>query len=297
MTKRMTPSQLKNFVQQQQRKQQKAIDDYNREVRRVNQSNKQAVDKYNREVTAYNARSRGNRQRLINEINRVNRTNANRKVTVRWTVRQRSVQSLHQTFTRLENSGYEQQSDSAAKLFDLAEAEAANSAAIYNAFTHEEDEQADYAAESLQQTSINDELRNVSTDMDSRWRGALFALSPANPDAARQFCTSTRELFVMMLDHHAPDDLVKADDPNYLKTPRGDVSRRAKIVYCLKRSGRASDEIATFADEDINDVVGLFDELNPATHGEAGKYNLAQLVALKQRAEHSIMFIHEITAC
>lgn len=38
-----------------------------------------------------------------------------------------------------------------------------------------------------------------------RWKGALFSLSPTNPDAAQHFCTSAREVLTSMLDIAAPD--------------------------------------------------------------------------------------------
>ena len=47
----------------------------------------------------------------------------------------------------------------------------------------------------LEETAITNELESIDADLDSRWRGALFALSPRNPDAARDFCTSVREIF------------------------------------------------------------------------------------------------------
>lgn len=288
MPRRMTPAQFQSHLQQLQRQQQRAIDEYNREVRRVNDHNRRVVEDYNRQARAHN-------QRLRDEVNRLTRMSTRRTVTVRWTVRRQSALSLHQSFTRLEQSGYEHRSPATARLFDLAGAEATNSAAVVNVFADPE-QGTDRTVTALQQTSITDELRDISADLDSRWRGALYALSPENPDAARHFCTSGRELFTEILNHYAPDDSVKESKVDYIPTDHGGVSRRAKIMYCLERSGRASDEIVAFADDDIQDIIDLFKDFNPATHGHAGRYTLAQLAVLKSRVEQGIKFLHEITA-
>jgi hypothetical protein len=49
-----------------------------------------------------------------------------------------------------------------------------------------------------------------------------------------------------------------------------------------------------FVDADINNVMDLFGDFNPATHGEAGRYDLVQLAAIKSRVEGAIQFLHRI---
>ena len=67
------------LVQKAQRDQKRAIDNYNREVRKHNAAVKQAVNKYNREVRNYNSRARthnrkveSQRRRVQQEIQRLN---------------------------------------------------------------------------------------------------------------------------------------------------------------------------------------------------------------------------------
>ena len=67
---------------------------------------------------------------------------------------------------------------------------------------------------SLQDTTIMNHLSTISKDLDNRWRGALFSLNPENPDAARHFCTSTREIFTEIFDSRAKDADVFALFPN-----------------------------------------------------------------------------------
>ncbi len=142
--------------------------------------------------------------------------------------------------------------------------------------------------------AIGSELAEINPDLDARWRGALYALSPKNPDAARHFCTSAREMITTILELEAPDAAVKAAIPDYPKTPNGGVSRRARIQYFVQRRGDEHESLTEFVDEDINSVIALFDEFNRGTHGSAGSFSLGQLGAIKNRVEGAIRFIHRL---
>lgn len=274
MRRTMTPSQFRSEIRRIQQKQKQEID-------RVNRHNKRVVDEYNRKVRAHN-------QRLINEVNRLNARHAS---TVRHVTYFSSVQTLQRSFTRFQHASDAGTWQGDDDLFDMAEGEAANSAALLNALEDQGEATGDESR--LRQTVITSHLSAFSLDLDHRWRGALHALSPANPDAARQFCTSARELLVGFLDHAAPEAVVKANVPN-LQLKDGQVPRREKIRWGLKRSGQHSDELEAFVEDDINDIMNLFKELNPATHGPAGHYNLNQLGEMKKRMEGAILFLHRI---
>lgn len=183
-------------------------------------------------------------------------------------------------------------------IFDLSEREAANSAeaatALFEPIDHDEN-QADAEAQALRTTTITTELTAFSPDLDRRWRGALFALHRENPDASRHFCTSARETVSNLLLLAAPDDAVKNANPNYLRTPDGDVSRRARIHYCLGNHGDATDELVDFVEADIDNVIALFDDFNSGTHGESGRFPLPELAALKTRVEDAIKFVYGLT--
>ncbi len=87
-----------------------------------------------------------------------------------------------------------------------------------------------------------------------------------------------------------------AEKPSIEMTDQKRVPRREKIRYCLSRSRRHVEDFTTFIDDDINNVMELFGAFNPATHGEAGRYDLAQLRALKIRVEYAIQFLHRVVA-
>lgn len=280
MVRRVTPSQLKSMIRRAEQQQRQAVNKLNR-----------AINDSNRQARAHNQRVRANRRRLEAELRRLSA----RSTTTRYVTYRVSVQTLQQSFVRVEQASERGEFSVDADLFDMAEGEAANSAAAFNALMDAPSAEAGDEAR-LRDTSITHELAAISPDLDARWQGALFALSPANPDAARQFCTSAREIFVAMLETKAPDLTVLASNANVGLTPDGRVQRREKIRYCLAQSGQQSNELADFIEDDINDVMELFKLFNPATHGPAGHYDYGQLSAIKQRAEGAIQFLHRIVS-
>lgn len=313
MPRRMTPAQFKNEVRRRQQAQKRAIDRYNQEVRRVNAKNKKTVDdynrdvrerqqnrkkaigslnrsidRYNRDVAAYNARVRQNRARRKQEIDRLNRALSRSAATAPR--HQSSVAALQQSFATLEGSGAASRLPN--DLRDLSEGEVANSAAALTALVDDPDQVSN--EHDLKATVIGTELRTVDPELEDRWSGALYSLDPNNPDAARHFCTSAREMLDRLLLRVAPDDDVVQANPDYPKTPDGGVSRRARIWHCLAVGGRPDETFVDFVDEDIENVIDLFREFNSGTHGNAGRFSIAQLVALKQRVEDAILFVCHI---
>lgn len=292
-------------IQQRQRqaisKYNRAVDGYNRAVRKavsdhnsnVRKSN-QAIDRYNSAVWTHNAKVRSNRERLRREIDRLNATQ--RSQTVRMTYRT-SVQHLTTSFDALERQAATegwQESD----VIAYTSAETANSVAALNALLDEAPaaDATDAEVDDLQSTTIDVELAELDSDLASRWRGALFALNPRNPDAARHFCTSAREMLADILSLVAPTDEVLAADPDCERTQDGKITRRSRIRFCLRRSRLYVDELEEFVERDIDNVLALFGEFNSGTHGTAGQFSLAQLQTLKTRVEDAVTFVLRITA-
>lgn len=137
-------------------------------------------------------------------------------------------------------------------------------------------------------------LRNVAPELYERWRGAVFALDSRNPDAARHFCSSAREIFTQLLVLEAPDEAVVEALPGCDLTDKGKPTRRSKVRYLLRRRGIASVEMEDFAENDMDNIVELFDVLNAGTHGPAGVFAHAQLQSVKKRVEDGVVFLTEI---
>lgn len=293
MARRVTPSQFRAEVRRLEQRQRnavakanRAINQYNQAARRHNAGVKRAVDDYNREVRAHNQRVRTNRARLRSELARAEA--AQRRSTPTATTYRRSVSTLVERWDVIDAAADASSMDGA--LVDLAERETANSVAALN----ELDGSADYPASRLTDTAIADELVQLGGDLDQRWRGALFSLHESNPDAARHFCTSAREIITAVLRSDVTDDDIAAVFPDAARTPQGTITRRERIRYLLHRRGETSSDMVDFVDSDVENVIDLFKEFNDGTHGNAGRFTMSQLAALKRRVEDAILFLHRI---
>ncbi len=302
--RRITQSQLKSMISRTEQKQRQAVNAYNQQVRRHNAEVEKAqrqfkrdidkynaavrreqreIDAYNRKAEAHNRRVRHDRQRLINELRKLERQPA----TVQFVPVQTSVRTLNKAYERVDVES-DSWSPAGLALADLAEAETANSAAAANALRGGD------AEEIPRGTVITDELLVISEDLDKRWRGALFSLNAHNPDAARHFCTSAREILTRVIDQEAPETAVLNATPDCEKLKSGKPVRRAKIGYLLARTDADYDSLREFVNTDVDDVVQLISLFSDATHGEAGVFDLPALQALKQRVEGAIRLLSAI---
>ena len=290
MARRISRSQMQSKLRQAQASRRQAVQKvnnatrkYNNEVRSRNARVNTAINNYNREVRAHNARVRANRSRLRSALSRL----SHQTVTVRYRTVHHSVLELTGAYERLDASNADP------FLSDLAERETANSAQVLNTLLDDSGDPPQ-AAMDFTNTTITDSLVRVSPDLNNRWGGALFALNPNNPDAARHFCTSSREIIATILDLEAPNVEVLQCLPECQLTQQGTPTRRAKLQFLLQRQGKADDALELFADANISDVVNLFPLLNAGAHGPAGEYSIAQLSAIKNRVEGAIEFICEV---
>lgn len=300
MVRKMTPAQFKAAVNKAQRQRNQAIDNYNREARRHNAAVKKAVNDYNRELRAYNSKARfhnakveNQRRRLDQEIRRLN----SRPAPTTFVTYRASVETLARTYTETEASLAGRGIVSAGRdLVDRGSEEAANSAYLLNAMDGDGASNEDPTEDELRGPSMQVELAEFGQDLVDRWTGALFSLSPNNPDAARHFCTSAREVLITMIDSAAPDSRVAEADPACDRTDKGVPTRRAKVGFLLWRKGIDESPIEDLVEEDLNNVLGLFREFNNGTHGHAGRFTITQLSALRIRVESAIGFIHALCA-
>ena len=302
MARRISPAQLQSKLRQDESRRRQAIDKHNRDVRQHNQRARSAVNKFNRDmqsavnkqnsaIRAHNARVRADRQRVRQGLARLRA----RSATGRYPTFRVSVEALHDAYVRYESQvGSEPADRRHAELLDLAEREDANSLGVINALLGDAPDSGTLDAEGLRSTRITDELQAISKDLDDRWRGALYALSPQNPDAARHFCTSAREILVKILDYGAPDGVVLEADAHVETNESGLPTRQAKVRHVLNKSGVAVETLGEFMSIDIDNVLQLFRIFNSGTHGTAGKYDLPKLVAIKDRVEGTIVLLARI---
>lgn len=181
----------------------------------------------------------------------------------------------------------------AKRYLDWTSDDAANSVYLINALDGDGDSTSDLSPEDLRAPSLNDELSAFGQDLIHRWNGALYALSPQNPDAARHFCTSAREVVVTILDTAAPDDVVR-HMPNCEMFDKQSPTRRSKVAYLLQRQGIESEELAHAVSEDVDNVLSLFRVLDDATSGHAGRFSITELSAIRARVESAVSFLSRL---
>ena len=109
------------------------------------------------------------------------------------------------------------------RFLDLVSDEAANSVYLANALDGDGDANDALTEDRLRAPSMANELRDFGDDLVSRWTGALFALSPRNPDAARHFCTSAREVvhFSALSTTELTVTLVASTSPSFRRSELG----------------------------------------------------------------------------
>lgn len=293
MAKRFNAAQFRSKIRQIEQKQRAAVNKYNQEVRRYNQRVKTAVNNYNREVRAHNARVRANRQRIKNEIARLNRQSVT--VSQQYSTYRASVETMHESYLTLEGQAESREfSPNYNRVLDLSERETANSLEAANRVFGDEGPREADSEGALENTEMLDRLQRISPDLDERWKGALFSLNPRNPDAARHFCTSSREIITQMLEIKAPDEAVFSLLPDCEKTERGNPTRRSRIRYFLHRNGMREQSLEDFVENDINSIVQLFRVFNEGTHGAAGKFDHEALQSIRKRVEDGIVFLSEV---
>lgn len=284
MVRRLSPSEFQRYVRDLEQKQRQAIDRYNQEVRRRNDSIRRAVDNYNREVRAYNDRVRAHRRRLESALISLTQ----QPVVTRYVTFRTSVQLLSSAYTTLERVVESRPEYN--RVLDLSEREAANSVVVANRLLGAPTDE-DANSDGLEDAQLTDELRRISADLDDRWRGAIFALNPRNPDAARHFCTSAREIMTFILESGAPDDAVVAATPGCPKTTDGKPTRKAKLQFLLRNRAMSEPALEEFLDQDMQNIVDLFRVFNDGTHGSAGTFDIQTLSSIRKRVEDSIFFL------
>lgn len=292
MVRRVNPAQHQAMLRQAAQKQKSAIDAYNRtarkhnaEVRRQHDRFRRAVGGYNRGVRVHNARVEERRRVLRAALQRLSAG----RVAVRSTTYFRSVATLHEAYEAVERAAPGSWMESREDILDLAQQEAANSLALADAVEGAPSD----ALYEQGDPDVERRLSEFSQDLASRWRGALYSLHPLNPDAARHFSASSREILVRIIEGEAPDEEVLASNPA-APLVDGKPTRRARLAHCLVRAGRSSDPLVAFADSDVDEVVELFKVFNDGTHGVAGVFDMNHLSLIRRRVEGAVTFLHSI---
>lgn len=264
------------------------IDRYNQEVYQQAQRRQTAIDQYNREVDRFNSQLLAERQRIASALSVVR----HHSIASEFTTLRSSAVTLNQYFETLNGEDHSYTSEHDRRLVSEYPArENANSLEIVAGL---QGARPDTHQPIQLDTTITNELQMISDDLNARWHGAIFSLHPGNPDAARHFCTSAREILTGILESKVPDAIVLTAHPNCDKTRDGKPTRREKVKFCLRKKGILSHRMEGFVNQDIDNIVELFGVFNHATHGAAGRFGLIQLMSIKKRVEDGILFLTKI---
>ena len=281
MVKRMKISQLNSKMKQIQNK-------TNQQLKRIQRDTERQIKKETTKmINDYKKNIRKNYQKLQKELNRFNNS---QHMTTKYTI---SVRNLNSSYEKV-NATYNQLNSTTKEkeIFDYIEQENVNNLTVANALISSEAE--DDIDTELQDNVIGNQLKKLSDDLNNRWLGAIFALNPHNPDATRHFCSFTREIFTEIFDKYAKDKEVFSVFPDCDKTDRGNATRKSKIKYFLYKKGIDIKNATEFIDNDIDNILELYHILSDGTHGEAGRYSIIQLKAIKKRVEDGINFLCSI---
>jgi hypothetical protein len=289
MVRYVSPSEFQRLCRDLEQKRRQAIDQYNQQVRRHNENVKRSIDNYNREVRAHNDRVRAYRQRMQSALTSLSR----QPVVTRYVVFRTSVQKLSSAYVSLESRGDASLGPAYNRVLDLSERETSNSVDVANALLGSPPDP-EPSSDGLEDAQLTDELRRISDDLDDRWRGAVFALNPRNPDAARHFCTSAREIITQILETKAPDIVVIEAMPDCARTEQGKPTRRAKVKFFLHRKGMVEETLEEFVEQDMQNIVELFGIFNDGTHGTAGTFDMQTLSVIRKRVEEGIFFLSRL---
>lgn len=289
VAKHYSSAQLKSQMRQAQRKAERQIrHEQHKAEQKMKTELKHAVRRFendvNREIRKYNAENRRNQQIIVRELEKLNKQST---VLNTYTF---SLNEMQKYYSTVENIYNERDVTSEQEyMLDLLAQELANGLITANSIGNETSPDLD-----TEDAKIGLKLAQVSSDLNSRWEGAVYALNPDNPDAARHFCTSTREIFAEFLEIKAPDEAVFEYNPGCERTKRGNATRREKIKYMM-RNLNMDESVVSFADADIKNILELNQLLSGGTHGPAGKFTFEQLLRVKKRVEQGINFLCEIS--
>ena len=277
---KFSASHFKSQIRQAQRKAERQLKN------ELNQASRKIERDINREICNYNSKMQHNRQIVLRELKKL-QTHSTMTIRSSYAISLDAMQKHYVTIGNVyQNESLTPQQE---YILNLIEQEQANGLITANVV-----ENNDFPAENTDDIEIGAKLQHVSDDLNNRWKGAVFAINPQNPDAARHFCTSAREIFTEFIELKAPDDAVFQYNPNCQKTNQGNATRREKIKYMMRNSNM-DESVISFAESDITNILELFHVLSDGTHGPAGRYSYQNLLQVKKRVEQGIYFLCEIS--
>lgn len=132
-----------------------------------------------------------------------------------------------------------------------------------------------------------------SKDLIALWQGANKSLDSTNPDYARHFAVSFRELFTQILHRLSPTHEIKKWTNDDKLFDNGKPTRKARLLFICRSVNH--DIFSDFLEKDVEAILELLKLFQRGTHQVIIPFTHKQLVALKARVESAIIYLIEIS--
>lgn len=140
--------------------------------------------------------------------------------------------------------------------------------------------------------SLRAQLLSLNADLIRLWEGAISALKSDNPDRARHFATSLRELLTHVMHQLSPDGEIKKWNPDPQLYDKNRPTRRARLLFICRNINHGP--FSDFVEKDVEAVLAFVQLFQQGTHAIAIPYTENQLLALKAKMEGVIRFLISI---
>ncbi|MGA0558305.1 hypothetical protein ACO2Q8_16720 [Larkinella sp. VNQ87] len=142
------------------------------------------------------------------------------------------------------------------------------------------------------ENSLSEYLPKIQKGLLSMWKGALEAYNSNNPDKARHFSVSIRELFTHLMHLLAPDDEIKKWTQEKSNYHEDRPTRKARLLYICRNI--SNNKLNKFIEKDIQATIEFINLFQDGTHSIESGFELEQLFAIKIKAETTLKFMLEV---
>ena len=140
--------------------------------------------------------------------------------------------------------------------------------------------------------SLRVQLLSLNAGLIRLWEGAVSALKSDNPDRARHFATSLRELLTHVMHELSPDVEIKKWNPDQKLYDKNRPTRRARLLFICRNINHGP--FSDFVEKDVEAVLAFVQLFQQGTHAIDIPYTEDQLLALKTKMEGVIRFLISI---
>jgi len=155
-----------------------------------------------------------------------------------------------------------------------------------------EDRISEKGPESTASDPLQVQLEGMDANFGTMLKGAVQALRSDNPDKARHFSISLRELFTHVLHKLSPDDDLRKWSNNRDDYHNDRPTRRARLKYICRNINETSFE--SFVEADTKTSIKFLRLFHGGTHSTRPGYSDPQLKAMLVRMKGLLSFLIEV---